>query len=287
MAYTQGIIILALVYSILTVSLNIVCGYAGLFSLAQAAFFGVGAYTAAILLTYFHSPFLIALVAGTLLAGIGGILIGIPTLRLKGDYLLIATLGFGEILQSIFKNARLTGGSGGISNIPPPVFFGFVIDTDLKYIILLALFLAAVMYFAWCLKASPMGTVLRAIRYDEILVSSIGRNPYKFKIIAFIASALIAGSCGVIYASYVTYISPSNFALSEAILIFSMMIFGGVGSISGSLLGASVLVLLPEVLRFVGLPTEFAANLRQMMYGVLLIAIMFVRPRGLMGEFKV
>lgn len=286
MAYVESIIIFVLIYSILTVSLNIVCGYAGLFSLAHAAFFGVGAYTSAILLTHFQISFPIALVSGALLAGIGGILIGIPTLRLKGDYLLIATLGFGEILQSIFKNTRLTGGSGGISNIPPPSFLGLTVDTDLKYILFFGIFLAAVIYFAWCLKTSPMGTILKAIRYDEILVSSLGRNPYKFKVIAFIASASIAGSCGVIYASYVTYISPSNFGLSEAILIFSMMIFGGVGSISGSILGASVLVFLPELLRFVGLPTEFAANLRQMIYGALLIAIMYIRPKGLMGELK-
>ena len=287
MAYIEQIVILALVYGILTVSLNIVCGYAGLFSLAQAAFFGIGAYTSAILLTHFHSPFLLSLASGSVLAALGGVLIGIPTLRLKGDYLLIATLGFGEILQSIFKNGQLTGGSGGISNIPSPIFFGYAIDTDMKYIVILGLCLAAVIYFAWSLKNSPMGTLLRAISFDEILVSSLGRNPYKYKIVAFVTSAVIAGSCGAIYASYITYISPNNFVLSESILIFSMMIFGGVGSIAGSLLGSTALVLLPELLRFVGLPTEVAANLRQMLYGVLLITIMHVRPKGLMGEFKV
>jgi branched-chain amino acid transport system permease protein len=259
-----------------------------MFSIAHAAFFGIGAYTSAILLTQFQAPFIIALITGAVVAGFGGLIIGIPTLRLKGDYLLIATLGFGEIIQSLLKNwSALTGGSSGISRIPAPDLFGFTLDSELKYLLFLLLFLAVTVGLCWCIKTSPFGTILKGIAEDEIIISSIGRNPYKYKITAFVFSATVAGFCGVFYASYMTYISPGNFVLAESILIFTMMVFGGLGSIPGSILGATVLVVLPELLRFLGLPTETAANLRQMLYGVLLILMMRFRPKGLLGEFKV
>ena len=282
MAYLINLLFTIFFFSILTMSLSAICGSIGLFSIAHAAFFGVGAYTSAILLTQFQVPFFVSSISAIFLAGITGGIISITTGRLKGDYLLIATLGFGEILQSLFRNlSSLTGGAGGITRIPPPEIFGIAFNSDFKLLLLVGGALVFVTIFIWCLKNSPVGTMWRVIAEDEIVVSSIGRNPYWFKIAAFATSSAIAGGCGALYASYMTYISPDNFVLGGSILIFTMMIFGGLGNIAGSILGAFILIILPEILRFVGIPTELAANIRQMLNGIILILIMYVRPQGL------
>lgn len=282
MTYFLNLLITIFFFSILTISLSAICGSLGLFSIAHAAFFGVGAYTSAIVLTKFQIPFFVSFVLAILLAGLAGGIISISTGRLKGDYLLIATLGFGEILQSLFRNlSSLTGGSGGITKIPPPEIFGITFNTDIKFLLLSGGALLFVTVFVWCLKKSPLGIIWQAIAEDETVVSSIGKNPYRFKIIAFITSTAIAGGCGALYASYMTYISPENFSLGGSILIFTMMIFGGLGNIAGSILGALILTILPEILRFVGIPTIMAANIRQMLNGIILILIMYIRPKGL------
>lgn len=276
---------MSFLFATLTISLSVVCGSIGLFSVAHAAFFGVGAYTSAIILTQLGLPFSVSFPAAVVVAGLSGALISVSTGRLKEDYLLIATLGFGEILQSLFRNlSPLTGGAGGISNIPSPALFGAVFDSDLKYAILTGLFLVLVGSFAWRIKNSPMGAVWHAIAEDDVLVTSIGRSPYSHRIVAFITSAAIAGGCGALYASYMAYVSPDNFSLSQSILIFTMMIFGGLGNISGSILGAFLLIVLPEGLRFIGIPSELAANIRQMLNGVILVLIMYLRPKGLVGS---
>lgn len=285
MAYLSNLLVVSFLFATLTVSLNVICGSIGLFSVAHAAFFGVGAYTSAIILTQLGLPFLVSFPAAVVVTCIAGALISISTGRLKEDYLLIATLGFGEILQSLFRNlSHLTGGAGGISNIPSPAVFGMVVDSDLKYVLLAGFFLVLAAAFAWRVKNSPMGTVWCAIAEDDVLVTSIGRSPYSHRVVAFVTSAAIAGGCGALYASYMAYVSPDNFSLSQSILIFTMMIFGGLGSISGSILGAFLLILLPEGLRFIGIPSELAANIRQMLNGVILVLIMYLRPKGLVGS---
>jgi len=288
MSFLLNIVITSLFFSVLATSLNMISGFVGLFSIAHAAFFGIGAYTSAILLTHYGVPFILSLLAGIILSAICGILIGIPTLRLKGDYLLIATLGFGEIVQSIFKNwASVTGGPSGISRIPAPYLLGITFDSEISYIVLLICVLVLTISMAWSLKHSPLGLVLRGIAEDEILLTSLGRNPYRHKVKLFAISSALAGGCGALYASYMTYISPGNFLLTDSILILAIVIFGGLGSITGPVIGAFVLVLLPETLRFVGLPADIAANSRQIIYGILLILIMRYRPNGLMGDFKI
>jgi len=287
MSFLLNIVVISLFFSVLATSLNMLSGFVGLFSIAHAAFFGIGAYTSAILLTQYGTPFMLSLLAGIILAAMCGILIGIPTLRLRGDYLLIATLGFGEIIQSIFKNwSSVTGGSSGIPRIPPPRLLGITFDSEMSYIVLLVCVLAVVLFSAWALKHSPLGLVLQSISEDEVLISSLGRNPYRYKVALFALSSALAGGCGAFYASYMTYISPENFLLSSSILILSIVIFGGLGSISGPVIGAFILVSLPELLRFIGLPADVAANSRQIIYGMILILIMRYRPNGLMGNSK-
>ncbi|MDL1984287.1 MAG: branched-chain amino acid ABC transporter permease [Deltaproteobacteria bacterium] len=287
MGYFFNILILGGLFSILSISLNIACGYAGILSLAHAAFYGIGAYTVGLLTVKAGMPFWPAFLLGGIFSAILGLLIGIPTLRLKGDYLLIATLGFGEIFRNSLINwDGLTEGSRGITAIPPASFFGFQLATDQTFFFLLLTVIVLCIVTSYLVKNSPMGQILFAISEDEDGVSALGRNTTYFKVVTMAISAFWAGIAGGLYATYVGYISPNLFTINESILIFTMVLLGGLRSIGGSILGAFVLVALPEVMRFIGLPNTIAAVVRQMIYGSLLIVIMYFRPQGLLGTLK-
>lgn len=287
MGYFFNILILGGLFSILSISLNIACGYAGILSLAHAAFYGIGAYTVGLLTVKAGMPFWPAFLLGGIFSAILGLLIGIPTLRLKGDYLLIATLGFGEIFRNSLINwDSLTEGSRGITAIPPASFFGFQLATDQTFLFLLLTVIVLCIVTSYLVKNSPMGQILFAISEDEDGVSALGRNTTYFKVVTMAISAFWAGIAGGLYATYVGYISPNLFTINESILIFTMVLLGGLRSIGGSILGAFVLVALPEVMRFIGLPNTIAAVARQMIYGSLLIVIMYFRPQGLLGTLK-
>jgi branched-chain amino acid transport system permease protein len=212
--------------------------------------------------------------------------ISLPSLRLDGDHFVIATFGFQMILFSIFNNwMELTRGPLGIPGIPQPVIFGWHVDTHLEFLALAAAFAC----FAYCvvyrITSSPFGRVLHAIREDEAFAKAHGKNTLYFKVTAFAVSAALAAMAGSLYAHYITYIDPTSFTVMESILIISMVIIGGAGSLWGPLVGAFVLVTLPEALRFIGLPSAVAANLRQIIYGSLLVIMMMFRPRGLVGKY--
>ena len=287
MGYFFNILILGGLFSILSISLNIACGYAGILSLAHAAFYGIGAYTVGLLTVKSGMPFWPAFLLGGIFSALLGLLIGIPTLRLKGDYLLIATLGFGEIFRNSLINwDSLTEGSRGITAIPPATLFGFRLATDQTFLFLLLTVIVLCIVTSYLVKNSPMGQILFAISEDEDGVSALGRNTTYFKVVTMAISAFWAGIAGGLYATYVGYISPNLFTINESILIFTMVLLGGLRSIGGSILGAFVLVALPEVMRFIGLPNTIAAVVRQMIYGSLLIVIMYFRPQGLLGTLK-
>ena len=287
MGYFFNILILGGLFSILSVSLNIACGYAGILSLAHAAFYGIGAYTVGLLTVKAGMPFWPAFLLGGIFSALLGLLIGIPTLRLKGDYLLIATLGFGEIFRNSLINwDSLTEGSRGITAIPPASLFGFQLATDQTFLFLLLTVIVLCIIISYLIKNSPMGQILFAISEDEDGVSALGRNTTYFKVMTMALSAFWAGIAGGLYATYMGYISPNLFTINESILIFTMVLLGGLRSIRGSILGAFVLVALPEVMRFIGLPNTIAAVARQMIYGGLLIVIMYFRPQGLLGTLR-
>lgn len=289
MAYIEHLLILVGIYIILTVSLNLVIGFTGLLNLGHAAFFGIGAYTSA-LLALNGVNFWIALICGLILAGFFGFLIGLPTLKLRGDYLAIATLGFGEIIRAILKNwTSLTRGPLGLPGIPRPGIFGLSISTNESYLILVFVIVLVVLFVTNRIVKSPFGRVLESIREDELASKTLGKNTVKFKLISLAVGAGIAGVAGSLYAHYITFIDPSSFTLNETILIASMVVLGGMGSIKGSCLGAALLILLPEPIRFLRLPSTAAAALRQMIYSVVLIVLMIYRPEGIIkrkkGEF--
>lgn len=285
MSYITHLATLSCIYIILAVSLNLVVGFTGMLNLGHAAFFAIGAYASA-LLTMAGVPFLIAFPLSFIIAAIFGILIGIPSLRLRGDYLAIATLGFGEIIRAILKNwISLTRGPLGIPGIPKASMFGIKFGSE-NFLVLAVIVTIITIIVVYRLVHSPFGRVLRAIREDELSALSLGKNVHKYKLLALLIGAGFAGIAGSLYAHFSSLIDPSIFTLTETILILSMVIIGGLGSIMGSIIGAIMLVLLPEPLRFLQLPSTIIASVRQMLYSLLLILFMLYKPNGLFGEKK-
>lgn len=287
MEYILHILVITGIYIILTLSLNLLVGYTGLAALGHAAFSCVGAYASALLaLNYGLSPWL-GLVVGACAAAVLGALIGIPSLRLKGDYLAIATFGFGVIVYSVAKNwVSVTRGPMGLPGIPAFSIFGVQLSEVWQYLVLVAVFVFITYFVINRIVSSPFGRVLRGIREDEIAALAMGKNINKYKIIVFIVGAFFAGIAGSLYAHYITFIDPSSFTVMESITILLMVVFGGMGSLGGSFVGAAVLVILPELLRFLGMPSSVAAPLRQMIYGLLLIILMLKRPQGILGTYR-
>lgn len=288
MEYILHILILICIYSILSVSLNLLIGYAGILSVTHAAFYGIGAYVAALMALNLHSPFLLNIFLAVIAAVILGAIVGIPSLRIKDDYFVIATFAFQIITFSILNNlVDFTGGPLGLPGIPQPVIFGIEISSHISYLILSGILAFIAYWFCRRVVQSPIGRILKALREDEVLTQSAGKNVTFFKVQVFMISAGVASLAGVLYATYITYIDPTSFTVMESILIISMVIIGGTGSLKGSVIGAVVLVALPELLRFVGMPNSIAANLRQILYGAALVGFMLWRPKGLIGEYEI
>jgi len=279
---------------ILAVSLNLINGYTGQFSLGHAGFMSVGAYTAAVITNQFtgsnilagDSIFLGALLAGGLLAAVAGLLVGIPTLRLRGDYLAIVTLGFGEIIRVVLQNMDAVGGARGYS-----VNHGW---TNFFWTFGIA---AVTVYVVVSLVHSTYGRGFIAVQDDEIAASAVGINPTKYKVTAFVIGAFFAGIAGGLYAHSKQYLTPDGFGYMKSIEIVVMVIMGGMGNTPGVILAAILLTLLPEGLRSLGdiehvpgmsgeFPLSWISNTRMVIYSLLLIAIMLTRPQGLFSIKK-
>ncbi|MDG0852650.1 branched-chain amino acid ABC transporter permease [Roseateles puraquae] len=313
------IIDLALLYVLLALGLNIVVGYAGLLDLGYVAFYAVGAYMFALLASPhlsenfeafqamfpngLHSPLWIVIPAGAALAALFGVLLGAPTLKLRGDYLAIVTLGFGEIIRVFMNNLEyplnITNGPRGIGQIDSfHVFgvdlgksldvFGFTLPSvTLYYYLFLALVVAGVV-ICYRLENSRIGRAWMAIREDEIAAKAMGINTRNLKLLAFGMGATFGGVSGAMFASFQGFVSPESFSLQESVMIVAMVVLGGIGHIPGVILGALMLSALPEVLRYVAGPLQQmtdgrldASILRQLLVALAMIGIMLARPRGL------
>lgn len=288
MNYIFHIIIMINIYIILCVSTNLLVGMTNLLSIGQAAFYGIGAYIAVFSLLILKLPMIPTIILVMIGTALASLLIAYPSLRLKGDYFILATLGFQLITFTILYNwISVTRGPYGIPGIPSPALFGVVsISGLIPFLVLSSILAGIIILIFFKLVHSPFGRVLKGIRDDEIAVLSLGRNATNFKIWAFIISSAFIGIAGFIYASYVTYIDPTSFNLDESIFILAAVLIGGTGNIKGPIVGAVFVVVLPELLRFVGFPDSVAANLRQIVYGLILIILMRYRPQGLAGEYK-
>ena len=289
MEYWLHIGIMLCIYSILVLSTNLTVGMANLLTLCQAAFYGIGAYIGTFFLMQFNLPFIVIALLVMLATGVTSLLISFASVKLKGDYFILGTLGFQMIVYTILYNwISVTRGPYGISGIPGIKLFGIWSLQGIYAYFFFALVVTVVV--AWIigrLQHSPYGRMLKAIRTDELSAQALGRNTVQLKAWAFFISAAFAGVAGLVYASYVSYIDPTNFMLDKSIFIITSLFIGGIGNrVWGPIVGAAVVVILPELLRFVGLPDAVAANLRQVIYGVTLILLMFLKPQGLLGDAK-
>ena len=287
MDYLFHIVILSGIYTVLSVSLSLIVGHIGILSVAHAGFYGIGAYSSALLTINLGCPFWLGVLLGTVIAVLVSLMVSIPSLRLHGDYFVIATFGFQIIIFSIFNNwLDLTRGPLGIFGIPQPSILSWKVNSDIDFLILTVIWTACISGIIYRLVTSPYGRVLRAIREDEVFAQAMGKNTLWFKVSAFAISAAVASSAGSLYAHYISYIDPSSFTVMESILIISMVIIGGADSFWGPIIGAIILVTLPELLRFIGLQSAIAANLRQILYGLVLVIMMIVKPSGLLGRYR-
>ena len=289
MEYLLHIGIMLSIYVILVLSTNLTVGMANLLTLCQAAFYGIGAYIGTYFLMLFNLPFVAIALLVMLATGLTSLLISFASVKLKGDYFILGTLGFQMIVYTLLYNwTDVTRGPYGIPGIPSVKLLGLWSLDGIYTYFALAVALAVVVTFVFSrIQQSPYGRILKAIRTDELSAKALGRNTVQLKAWAFFISASFAGVAGLIYASYISYIDPTSFTLDESIFIITALFIGGIGSnVWGPVAGAAVVVILPELLRFVGLPDAVAANLRQIIYGLTLIVLMFVRPQGLLGDAK-
>jgi branched-chain amino acid transport system permease protein len=280
-AYYMRLINLGLVFGVLALSLNVVLGYTGQISLCHGAFLGIGAYTDA-LITAAHSGLMFwpGFVAAGVVTGIVGLAIGIPTLRLRGHYLALATLGFGEIVRVLLFNWReVTHGMDGISAIPAPSLGFIELDNDWKFYYLAALVLGLTYAVSLRLERSKYGRELAAIRDAELAARTCGVNVTRLKILAFVMSSVLAGFAGSLYAHLIGFISPDSFGFDVTASTLSMVLVGGIGTALGPVLGSAILTALPEVLRA-------SQAYYMLLYGVGIAALVIFLPRGLLGLFS-
>ncbi|MBV9246927.1 MAG: branched-chain amino acid ABC transporter permease [Methylobacteriaceae bacterium] len=279
--YYTRVIDTILIYVLLGIGLNMVIGYAGLLDLGFVAFYAIGAYSYAILASGqfdVHLPFGLVLFIGGVLAGFAGLLLGIPVLRLRGDYLAIVTLGFGEIVRLLLNNLDwMTNGPQGISRIDQPYIFGLALSTPNDFFWLLLPLVIVAFTIAWRLENSILGLGWAAIREDQDAARGIGINTTAAKLLAFGLSATFGGFAGVVFAGFQRFVDPVSFTFWESLTVVLIIVIGGLGNLIGVLVGAAMLIVVPELLR------DYA-DYRMLLYGLALVIIILLRPRGLIGR---
>jgi branched-chain amino acid transport system permease protein len=297
MNYALHLLIYFCIYVIAALSLNLVIGYCGLLTLAHASYFAVGAYTYAILSLYGWG-FLPALVAAVAVAALLSLIVSLPAWRFRGDNFVLMSLAAQTFIFSLLQNwyhpqahpgtfLNLTNGPFGLAGIPRPVILGIRMDT-IGSISAVAVVLATICgLMVWRLQSSPWGRLLQCMRDDELALRGLGKNVRRAKLEAFAISCGLVAMSGVLYASYVSYIDASSATLDESILMVCMLLVGGMVNFRGPLVGAAVLLAIPEILRMVHLPDTVAANVRLLVYGLLLVLIVHFRPQGLAGKYRV
>jgi len=273
--YYLSIMIFIGINAIIVMGLSLLMGYAGQISLGHAAFFGIGAYCSGVLTVKLGFSIFTAFFCGIFLSTIMAMAIAIPTLKLKGHYLAVATLGFGEIIYVIFNELlEITGGPSGLSGIPSIHFFGYSFKGGWRYFYLVWTVAILLLIFSLNIIHSRIGRALRAVHGSEVAAQAMGVNVSQFKIQVFVLSAIYASVAGTLYAHFVTFISPSTFSLFVSILLLMMGVIGGGGSIWGALLGAGILTVLPESLRAF-------RDFDILVYGIILMTILLFMPEGI------
>lgn len=290
--YIKHMIFLGLIYSVLAMSLNIVSGYIGQVSLGHSAFYGFGAVTSAVLTLYYKVPYWAAFATAGLLTGLVGIPLGLPALRIRGHFLVVVTYGFAEVLRIITLNSEFTGGPAGLPGLKAPTVFGksfndFGATGKEAYILAAFLLLVFLTFVLSRIEKSRAGLAWAAIREDEIAATAMGVDVAYYKLLAFAMSAAFAGLAGSLFAHYSSFISSETMSSNESILILTMVVVGGTRSLPGSILGAFLLVLAPEGLKYIKDILVLKFDPWLVFYGLLLIFMMRVRPQGFLGTASI
>lgn len=276
MGYAISIAIFCGIWAVLALSLDILTGYAGQVSLGHAAFFGIGAYISAILTTRYEWPFLLAFAGAVGITALVGCFLGLPSLRVRHDFLVLATIGINFVVVAVFKYVDFFGGALGIINIPKPVIAGYTFR-GAGFLALVLLYLGLTIWVNTHLSRVWAGLAFQTVRVDEEAAEAVGVSVPRFKIYAFTISAGLAGGAGSFYAHFLGSVFPDHFAFVESIVILSMLVFGGMRTIRGPITGAVLLKAAPEYLRLVG-------AYRYALYGGILVLMMLFQPMGIIGE---
>lgn len=275
--YTLSVATFVGIWVTLSLSLGILTGFAGQVSLGHAAFFGIGAYTSAILSLKYGMPFWGALPGAIIITGIAGSILGLPSLRVRHDFLVLATMGINFVVVALFRYVDFFGGAMGLVNIPAPSVFGVSFRGGVPYLLLVWGFAGITWLVSWYLSRTWVGLAWHTVRSDEDAAAAVGVSVPRFKIYAFAISAALAGGAGSLYGHFIGSLFPDTFAFVESIVILSMVIFGGVGTLRGPIVGAIILKAAPEMLRVV-------QDYRFTIYGALLVLMMLFQPMGIIGD---
>ncbi len=287
MGYILHILIYFTIFAIAGMSLNLIVGYTGLFSITHASFYGIGAYATALLMTKLGTGFFASVAAGMLITSLVCILIGVVMSKFNDDYYSIVSLGFNMILFAIALNwDELTGGSEGIFGVPRPAVFGHVLRTNEQFLILSSICFIIAFLICRFIVGTSFGRVLKTIREDEKTIEVFGYHTTVYKLVIFLIGSMMASVAGSLYASYIGFINTNVASVNESIFLFVVIIIGGLANLYGSMAGALFVIAFPEALRFLGLPTTVAAQIQQLLYGISLTLLMLFRPQGIIGEYK-
>ncbi|PWV98822.1 amino acid/amide ABC transporter membrane protein 2 (HAAT family) [Hoeflea marina] len=284
MNYFFSFLVLAEIFSIVAFSTNLLMGVVGIFSVAQAAIMGIGAYTSGILVMM-GVPFPLAVLAAIAVCAGVNLISSLPSLRLAGDYFIITSFGTQLVATAVFINwSSLTGGASGLSGIPVATMFGYSFVTASQFAVLSTLALCLVALSFWLILRSPYGMMLNAIRLDEIAVVASGRKVLQTKIGVSAVSGAYAGIGGALYAAYISFIDPVSFDIHVSVLVVTMVVVGGARTLAGSIIGPFLLLAIPQALTLIDIPSTLVGPIRQLIYGLLLIAFMLWRPQGIAGK---
>ena len=285
MSFFLNYLIQAEIFSVMALSTNLLVGIIGIFSVSQAAIFGVGAYAVALLLLGKLASFPVAMLVAVLLCSVLNIVLALPSLRVAGDYFVVTSFGCQLVATAIFINwSQLTGGASGLVGIPTPSIFGYTTDEPAAFAVVSTVVLLISCAGFWLLMRSPFGRIVHAIRQDELAVAAAGQDVLRAKVSVAAVSGAFAGMAGGLYATYLSFIDPTSFDIGVSIVILTMLVVGGARTLAGSLVGPFLLLALPHFLDLIHMSPTIVGPMRQLIYGALLIAFMMFRPQGIAGQ---
>ncbi len=287
MNYVLSIASLIGIYCILSSSLNLIMGYGGMFHMGHGAFFAIGAYAGALIVLHLHLPFLVEMILAGLVTAVLGLVIGLPSIRLKGDYIAFCTYGFAVVVYTIANNwVEVTNGPSGLVGVLRPVIFGIRFESLSAYLTLVVVVLLLCLFIMIRIMNSPYGKSIEAIREDDTATLSCGRNVSALRIQIFCVGAFFAGIAGVLYVHYLSLAEPTSYDTSASFILVSMVIIGGMGSFLGASTGVVVVVLIPQLLSFLGIPSFYTNQLQNIIYSLIVIVIIIKRPQGIFGKLR-